>query len=209
MKKVLCFGDSNTYGYNPDNGSRYSKNVRWTGVLQNLLKKEDVQIVEEGLVGRTTVFEDSNRPGRKGIDYLVPLLERHKPIDALVLMLGTNDCKAIYHASALVIGQGMERLIKDAKRYQPDLRILLVSPIHLGDAVWKGEYDPEFNRESVQVSRELKEIYQGIAREYDCDFLAASDVATPSVVDLEHLNEQGHLSLAKAIYEILIEKKRG
>lgn len=84
-----------------------------------------------------------------------------------------------------------------------------VSPIHLGDAVWKGEYDPEFNRESVQVSRELKEIYQGIAREYDCDFLAASDVATPSVVDLEHLNEQGHLSLAKAIYEILIEKKRG
>lgn len=209
MKKVLCFGDSNTYGYNPDNGSRYPKNVRWTGVLQNLLKKEDVQIVEEGLVGRTTVFEDSNRPGRKGIDYLVPFLERHKPIDALVLMFGTNDCKAIYHASALVIGQGMERLIKDAKRYQPDLRILLVSPIHLGDAVWKGEYDPEFNRESVQVSRELKEIYQGIAREYDCDFLAASDVATPSVVDLEHLNEQGHLSLAKAIYEILIEKKRG
>lgn len=206
MKNVLCFGDSNTFGYKPDDGSRYPENARWTGILGKLLEEQEIHIVEEGLVGRTTVFEDSFRPGRKGLDYLVPLLESHVPIDGLVLMLGTNDCKAIYKASAATIGLGMERLIRSAREYNQNLEILLVSPIHLGDEVWKEEYDPEFNQESVKVSKGLKETYQKIAKEYNCLFLAASDVATPSDVDQEHLNEQGHAALAKAIYHVIGEK---
>ena len=93
MKRILCFGDSNTYGYRPDTGERYPEDIRWTGILKNRLRERGIEIIEEGLVGRTTVFEDSLRMGRRGIDYLVPLLESHAPIDKLVLMLGTNDCK--------------------------------------------------------------------------------------------------------------------
>lgn len=201
MKTILCFGDSNTYGYRPDTGGRYSENIRWTGILKQKLRDKGINVVEEGLVGRTTVFEDSIRPGRKGIDYLVPLLESHAPVDELVLMLGTNDCKALYKASAQVIGFGIERLIRQARAYNPELKILLVSPIHLGKDVWKDGYDPEFDQESVEVSVRLKEIYMKIAEEYDCDFLAASDVAVPSPIDEEHLNEEGHKALAKAILE--------
>lgn len=201
MKTILCFGDSNTYGYRPDTGGRYSENIRWTGILKQKLRDKGINVVEEGLVGRTTVFEDSIRPGRKGIDYLVPLLESHAPVDELVLMLGTNDCKALYKASAQVIGFGIERLIRQARTYDPELKILLVSPIHLGKDVWKDGYDPEFDQESVEVSVRLKEIYMKIAEEYDCDFLAASDVAVPSPIDEEHLNEEGHKALAKAILE--------
>ena len=201
MKTILCFGDSNTYGYRPDTGGRYSENIRWTGILKQKLRDKGINVVEEGLVGRTTVFEDSIRPGRKGIDYLVPLLESHAPVDELVLMLGTNDCKALYKASAQVIGFGIERLIRQARTYNPELKILLVSPIHLGKDVWKDGYDPEFDQESVEVSVRLKEIYMKIAEEYDCDFLAASDVAVPSPIDEEHLNEEGHKALAKAILE--------
>ena len=201
MKTVLCFGDSNTYGYRPDTGGRYSENIRWTGILKQKLRDKGINVVEEGLVGRTTVFEDSIRPGRKGIDYLVPLLESHAPVDELVLMLGTNDCKALYKASAQVIGFGIERLIRQARTYNPQLKILLVSAIHLGKDVWKDGYDPEFDQESVEVSVRLKEIYMKIAEEYDCDFLAASDVAVPSPIDEEHLNEEGHKALAKAILE--------
>ena len=91
MKRILCFGDSNTYGYRPDTGERYPEDIRWTGILKNRLRERGIEIIEEGLVGRTTVFEDSLRMGRRGIDYLVPLLESHAPIDKLVLMLGTND----------------------------------------------------------------------------------------------------------------------
>lgn len=207
MKTVLCFGDSNTFGYNPEDGTRYSENVRWTGILRTLLEKENIHIIEEGLVGRTTVFEDGLRPGRKGIDYLVPLLESHHPVDQLILMLGTNDCKSIYNASATVIGLGIERLIKAARQFNPTLEILLISPIYLGDDVWKEEYDPEFNQESVVVSKQLKEAYRKIADEYDCCFLAASDVAEPSTVDEEHLNEQGHAKLAQAIYQKIRRKE--
>ena len=94
VKRILCFGDSNTYGYIPGgNGRRYGPDVRWTGLLSAWLKPECL-IIEEGLPGRTTVFEDPILPGRKGSDYFYPCLWSHAPLDMLLLMLGTNDCKA-------------------------------------------------------------------------------------------------------------------
>lgn len=203
MKTILCFGDSNTYGYRPDTKRRYQKDVRWTGILGKRFRDDETEIIEEGLVGRTTVFEDSLRPGRKGIDYLYPILETHSPVDQLVLMLGTNDCKACYKASPQVIGYGIERLIKEAKRFDESLKILLVSPINLGDEVWKEEFDPEFDTNSVEVSKKLKGVYSKLADKYNIQFLAASDIAAPSAIDQEHLDETGHQKLANAIYEIL------
>lgn len=203
MKTILCFGDSNTYGYRPDTKERYPRSQRWTGILSEYFRESDTEIVEEGLVGRTTVFEDVSRPGRKGIDYLYPILETHAPVDQLVLMLGTNDCKKCYGISPQVIGDGIERLIQEARRFDDSMKILLVSPIHLGDDVWKDEYDPEFSIGSVEVSKGLKDVYSKIADKYNIQFLAASDTASPSSKDQEHLDESGHIKLANAIYEIL------
>lgn len=203
MGTILCFGDSNTYGYRPEDGKRYPKEVRWTGILAEKMKTEGNEVIEEGLVGRTTVFEDSIRPGRKGIDLIQPILESHSPVDQLVLMLGTNDCKSVYNASPLVIGYGMDNILKQVKKYDPQIKILLLSPIHLGEHVWKETYDPEFNRKSVYVSKKLKPIYSGLARKYGCQFLAASDFAKPSYIDQEHLSEEGHKVLAEAIYRVL------
>ncbi len=203
MKTVLCYGDSNTYGYKPDGTGRYPESIRWTGILKEKLKEKQSEVIEEGLVGGTTVFEDSFRPGRKGIELLYPLLESHAPVDELILMLGTNDCKTHYKASAKVIGLGIERVIKEARRFNENLEILLLSPIHLGANVWKDGFDPEFNEESVEVSKQLKEVYREIAEKYRCKFFAASDVAEPSEIDEEHLNEAGHKALAEAVYEII------
>ena len=100
MREILCFGDSNTYGLIPGTKERYKENIRWTGILQQKLKEQDCRIVEEGLCGRTTVFEDELRKNRKGSDLLPVLLESHAPIDQVVLMLGTNDCKSYYHDSS-------------------------------------------------------------------------------------------------------------
>lgn len=205
MKTILCFGDSNTYGYKPDGTGRFAGNVRWTGILKEKLTGS-AEVIEEGLVGRTTVFEDSLRPGRKGIELLYPLLESHSPVDQLVLMLGTNDCKTHYKASAKVIGLGIERVIKEARRFNEKLEILLLSPIHLGDRVWEDGFDPEFSKESVEVSRELAGVYRKIAEKYHCRFLAASDVAKPSEADQEHLDETGHKALAEAIERIISEE---
>ena len=64
MREILCFGDSNTYGLIPGTKERYKENIRWTGILQQKLKEQDCRIVEEGLCGRTTVFEDELRKNR-------------------------------------------------------------------------------------------------------------------------------------------------
>lgn len=202
MQQVLCFGDSNTWGYNPENGERYPWGVRWTSILQESLEKKNIRIIEEGLCGRTTVFEDPYRQGRKGTSLFPTLLETHKP-DSIVIMLGTNDCKSAFAASPEKIGQGIRELILQAKSFSKDSRILLVSPIHLGEKVWHDEFDPEFSKESVQLSKELAEVYKKIADEFDVDFLAASSVANYSEEDQEHMNPDGHLALAKAIEEKL------
>ena len=98
-KRILCFGDSNTWGYDAYSGGRFARDVRWTGVLQNTLAK-DYHIIEEGLCGRTTVFDDPLNEGLNGFRYLLPCLQSHLPIDMLIIMLGTNDCKERFAATA-------------------------------------------------------------------------------------------------------------
>ena len=83
---ILCFGDSNTYGYIPENGERYPWGVRWTSLLNEKLGYGKYHIEEEGLCGRTTVFDDPLRDGRRGTELLSVILETHKPVDVVVLM---------------------------------------------------------------------------------------------------------------------------
>lgn len=204
MKQIVCYGDSNTWGYDPYTAGRYQWGVRWTSILQEKLSFEKVHIIEEGLCGRTTVFEDEFREGRRGIETLSFLLESHSPVDVFVLMLGTNDCKSVYHANENVIGMGIESLLQVVRQLQPQAEILLISPIHLGEQVWKPEFDPEFDEQSVQVSRRLKNVYEEIAKKYGIQFLAASDYAQFSTADMEHMDGQGHERLAEAIYKKLL-----
>ena len=173
-RRVLCFGDSNTWGYDGESRERLPWGVRWTSLLQEKLNKEKYRVIEEGLCGRTTVFEDPLRDGRKGTALLPTLLETHAQVDVITLMLGTNDCKAAYGASAEMIGKGIEKIIGQIRSGAPDSRILLISPIWLGEKVWKPGYDPEFSEKSVAVSKHLAKVYRQIAEKeniqvYDTD----------------------------------------
>ena len=203
MQQVLCFGDSNTWGYNPENGERFPWGIRWTSILQQKLANKDIRIIEEGLCGRTTVFEDPLRQGRKGVSLFPTLLETHKP-ENIVIMLGTNDCKTFYGATAGSIGLGIRKLVRQIRDGAPSAKILLMSPIALGEKVWDG-FDPEFGKNSVQVSKELPEIYRQIAEEEELYYLAASDYAVPSERDQEHMDEEGHKALAEAVLEKISE----
>ncbi|MEI3351170.1 MAG: GDSL-type esterase/lipase family protein [Collinsella sp.] len=111
MKNVLCFGDSNTYGYDPagmrdGTAVRYAQDVRWCGVAQRDLG-EGWHVIEEGLNGRTTVRDDMCHldTNLNGIRALPMLLEAHKPLDAIVIMLGTNDCKTVFSVGAADIAR--------------------------------------------------------------------------------------------------------
>jgi lysophospholipase L1-like esterase len=205
MKDILCFGDSNTYGLVPGTGGRYDWDTRWTGILDQRIREYGYRVVEEGLCGRTTVFDDPLRDGRRGTELLPTLLESHKPVDSVVLMLGTNDCKTMYDASAEVIGKGVERLIDQIRQSDSAIRILLVSPIALASGVGEEGYDPEFDEHSVATSKQLPKVYEKVARKKKVHFLAASQYAKASETDREHLDEEGHGRLADAMTELFIK----
>ncbi len=203
MKQILCFGDSNTFGLIPGTGNRYDWNICWTGILDKNLREKGYRIIEEGLCGRTTVFDDSFREGRKGADILPTLLESHNPIDIVILMLGTNDCKTIYNATAETIGKGIQRLLQQIKQKSPQAKIILVSPICLGQGVGEKGFDSEFDDSSVETSENLHKVYNRIADENEIYYLKASGYANPSPQDREHLDENGHRKLAEGLLDLL------
>ena len=212
MKQILCFGDSNTYGLIPGTKDRYDWDTRWSGRIGQRLWEDGCRIpAVHSFWPRAVVlvFDDPLRDGRRGTELLSVILETHKPVDVVVLMLGTNDCKTVYDASAEVIGRGVERLLDQIRSSAPDSKILLMSPIALGEGGGEAGYDPEFDESSVAVSKRLPDVYRRIAHERGISFLAASAYAKPSEEDREHMNEEGHAALAEAVYAKLKEMLAG
>ena len=217
MKQVLCFGDSNTFGYVPHGEVRdastrlseiiqYPREIRWTGQLVDRIKPLGYEVIEEGLCGRTTIFDDPWCKGRNGMELLPSVLKRHPQVDLMIIMLGTNDCKTVYNASPEKIGEGLEQLVHFTKSFDPQIKILLISPILIGEEIYKEEFDPDFGRKSVETSKKLKPVFEKVAIKNGCLFMAASDFATPSPVDLEHLSPEGHQNLSEAIYNKLVSE---
>ena len=111
MKTVLCYGDSNTWGYIGGTGERFAPDVRWPGVMQAALGS-GYRVIEEGLNGRTTVWDDPIEGDKNGEAYLRPCLDTHAPIDLVILMLGTNDLKRRFSLPAIDIAAGAEKLVR-------------------------------------------------------------------------------------------------
>ena len=201
--RILCYGDSNTFGYIPGRGGRYNCHTRWPGRLQELLGSE-YQVIEEGLCGRTTAFEDVTEPGRNGLDRIRDAVERSLPLDVLVIMLGSNDCKAQFGASAQEIAGGLEQVAAQARGGEASgFRVLLVAPAAMTDRVMHSGFGSEFDQRSIQVSKELAEAYEALARKYGCDFLDGSKVTQVSEIDGLHLDAEGHGRLAEAVVKYL------
>ncbi len=204
--KILCFGDSNTWGQKPDKTGRYPANVRWTGKLQELLGN-DYYVVEEGLGSRTTDLEYDRKPGRNGKTYLQPCLESHNPIDVILIMLGTNDYKIGYNRSAEDIAGAIQGLVDTVKEYGKDKsgntpKIVLVSPILVDDTAPKFAefYSSHYDGSAVTKSKELAKVIKRVADDNDCYFVDAATVAKPGIDGL-HFDEPSHPALGKLLSE--------
>ncbi len=204
---ILCYGDSNTYGYNPSNMMRYPKDVRWTGVLASLLGDE-YSVIEEGCNGRTTVYDDPDEGWKNGLDYLKPCLNTHKPIDIVILMLGSNDLKTCFHASAKDIANGAGVLIDTIKDFTnlkqgfvPE--IILVSPPHIEGCIMNSPFNFAFDETAIARSKEFAAEYKALADEKGCRFFDAALVAKASELDSLHLTAESHQRLGKALAEVI------
>lgn len=202
MKHILCFGDSNTYGFNPL-GGRYDDSTRWTRVLAGLLGP-DYLILEEGLNSRTTALDDPFEPYRNAMDYIIPCLQTHAPLDLTILMLGTNDMKDYFQPEVDKINKRLRRLteiILDVSQAP----VLLVSPVHLGESEPDDPCAGLYPTRSVEVSRGLAAALQQTAGDLGAAFLDAAGYASPSPADHVHLSPDGHRRLAHAFADKIKE----
>ncbi|MCR5661617.1 MAG: SGNH/GDSL hydrolase family protein [bacterium] len=205
MKTVLCYGDSNTFGYNPETGMRYPRNIRYSGILQNLLGDE-YTVIEEGCNGRTTIQDDPIDGWKNGLDYLRPCLNSHKPIDAVVLMLGSNDLKQTFHLTAEQIAENAGVMVDVIKAFTAEKQgyvpeIILVSPPEIGAGIRTSPFYGAFTEEAIAKSKKFPEYYKKVADSKGCIFVDAAKYVTPSEVDSLHLTPAGHRMLAEKLCE--------
>ena len=202
LKKILCFGDSNTYGYIPNNGARYDKNTRWTGVL-SLLSHGKFEIIEDGCNNRTAFAENPTGKIFTGYEILPELLT--DDFDVVVLAIGINDTQFLYNLSSIEIASGVEKLINIVKVKSPQAKILLVAPSILTEDVLNGNFACLFDRTSIEKSRQLPLLYKKIAEKQNIEFLDLNSVAKTSSLDGLHYAPEQHLKIAQAIFTILSE----
>lgn len=199
MKTILCYGDSNTWGFNPVTQDRYSITERWTGVLAQELGAE-YRIIEEGLNGRTTLWDDPISEWRNGKTYLLPCLWSHKPIDLVTILLGTNDLKERFSVSAYDIAAGAGVIVELTLRSGAGPnggapQVLLMAP----PVVARLTDYAEMFQDAQTKSRKFAEHYRRVANTYGCRFLDTAQIIVSSDLDGIHLEADQHRKLGLAV----------
>lgn len=202
MKTILCYGDSNTWGHHAPLGDRFDENTRWGSRLRTLLG-EDYRVIEEGQRGRTTVWDDPVENRLAGLTYLWPCLDSHAPIDLVIIMLGTNDCKPYFGMHPQNIADGAGRLVDMVQKcaFGPNdtaPKVLLISPISITPSTF---YPHLFSEKAAAKSHGFPAAYEAVAERYGCAFLDAAQLAQPDPADGVHLTAEGHAALALAVAE--------
>ena len=210
MKTILCYGDSNTWGFDPASMSgspypiRFAHDVRWTGVLARELG-DGYRVIEEGQNGRTTVHEDPIMGHRNGSTYLPACIESHKPIDLVVLMLGTNDLKGFLNLTPAEIAAGAGALVKTILQSEsgPKARapkVLLLCPPATGDMSCVPDLAEKFLHADVR-SRRFPAYYESLAATLGTAYLNTQPLVSASPQDGLHLEASEHEILGKAVAE--------
>ena len=200
MKKILCFGDSNTFGYNPNNGSRYNENSRWTGILKNLCKN-NYEIIEAGCNNRTAF---SNNPdGIQFTGYMILPEYLKKFYDIIILAIGINDLQKFYNPTLEEFETGIENIIKKIRENNPNCDIIILSPSHITENILNSNFRFMFDQTSIRKSKQITTIYEKIANEYNCKFLDLNKIVIPSEIDGLHYEVEEHKKIAQSIITLL------
>lgn len=203
MKKVLCFGDSNTFGFCPKDGSRYPVNVRWTGILSSELKN-DFEIIEAGANNRCAF---SNNPCDKMLigTYIIQEYIKLKP-DVVILAVGINDVQKIYDNGEDKIYQGIKKLVKLIKDNNVS-NIVLIAPSMLKQQVLNSAFSSLFDMKSIKKSELIPKIYEKVSKEENLYFIDLNKIAQTSDIDGLHYSKESHRKIANALACFLKSQK--
>ena len=202
MKKILCFGDSNTYGFIPQSGLRYDINTRWTGILQTLCNNE-FEITEAGCNNRTAFIDNPAGINQTGYKTLPEYLKTNF-FDIIILAIGINDLQRFFNPTLNEFKQGMEKLIQITKNLSPKSKIILICPSKLNLAgINNGIFSYQFDKISVEKSGKLSPIYKSLAEKYKCHFIDLNNIVEVSPLDGLHFSPKSHKTIAENLYKNL------
>ena len=207
-KKILCFGDSLTWGYDPEKRQRFDADSRWPRVMGSLLG-DGYEVIEEGQNGRTIATEDPAEGEKNGLTYIGPCLESHTPLDFVIIMLGSNDCKRKFSYSPMDIAGEMQIMLEKIKAYndfrcQGRFKIVLVSPPLISEAIKESWLGDSFEyEEACRRSAGLADWYRQLADMYGALFVNAAEHVTASDADGWHLDAENQRKLGQVMADCI------
>ena len=204
MKNIICYGDSNTFGYIPGSGKRYPKDIRWAGVLAGLLG-QDYKVIEEGCNNRTGFVKNPDGKLFSGSDYIDECFIRHPEFDIFVLGLGTNDTQKFFDIKPQTIKDGLQNLVERIKQQNESGQILIVSPLVLGTDVLKGGFAFQFDEVSVERTHWIQKVYYDFCVENKIKLFDINKYVTPSPIDGLHFTPDEHKKIAVELSKIIIK----
>ena len=188
MKKILCFGDSNTFGFNPSNFNRYSISERWSGILS-----QKYNVVEKGCNNRTCF---NNKAELNSLETITKYIDNN--ITDLILQIGINDLQFQYNITLENFEIGLENLIK---LINPKINIVLLCPNVIDRCILSSNFSSLFNEKSIEKSKNLIEIYKKISKKYNCHLINLNDYLKVSKLDGLHYDIENHKILANLLIE--------
>ena len=200
MKKILCYGDSNTFGFNPIDGSRFDEQARWTALLQKKLDS-DYQIIEEGACDRTGFVDNDKGFLFSAQRHFPKMIAKIKDVDILILWIGSNDLQFKYDISFHQIERGLKKLILVAKSKVK--KIILIPPVILNNNVLEGYFNFQFDETSISKSKKAGKIYKKQAQICHCEFFDINEFTKPSDIDGLHYDKIGHKIIAEKLTEFI------
>ena len=202
MKKILCFGDSNTFGFNPENGKRFDEQTRWAGKLKIALKNK-FEVIEKGANNRCGFTENKESTELSGLIAIKKYLEL-KP-DIIILAVGINDLQKIYDNDEKAIYFGLKALIEEIKK-ENNPNIILLVPSTIKENILNSFFNTLFDEKSIEKSKKLPKIYQKIAKEFELDLIDLNNIAETSPTDGLHYDVEGHKKIADKLIEFIKTK---
>ena len=200
MKKIICYGDSNTFGFNAKDGSIFDENTRWTSLLQKNLGSE-YEVVNEGMYDRTGFADNPRGDLFSGPKHFPEMLSKTDNIDLLILAIGTNDLQSQYNISFDTIENGLRNLVNLAKTKVKNIIIIL--PVILDERILKGAFNTQFDETGVEKSKKVGQIYRQIADENGCLWFDINEFTAPSDYDGLHYDENSHRLIAEKLAEFI------
>jgi lysophospholipase L1-like esterase len=204
MKRILCYGDSNTWGCSPYDGTRFDENTRWPMVMGSILG-EDYFIVEDGLNGRTVLNLSPENREVNGIAHINFVIESYLPLDVVLISLGINDVFIGDEVPVRIITEGLAEIIDVIRNchkisgYQVP-EIVIMAPPRYNTAV-EGS---DFFRLQINKLITVPEFYRELASQKDCLFFNASEYVEGSHIDGSHLEAESHILLGRKMAEFIL-----